>query len=518
MLAASGAAAVRASSRPVLALLLLVLILLGADAAGLAPGGTARAETGHGPAAFTLEEDGLGEHGPAGHEAPHLPGEELGLVWVVPFVGILLSIAFWPLVAPGFWHRNFGKISGAWALAFLIPFALQHGVGLAVYELLHTALSEFIPFIILLTALFTVAGGIRVKGTLVGTPAVNTGMLAIGTFLASWMGTTGAAMLLIRPLLRSNQQRRFKVHTVVFFIFLVANIGGSLTPLGDPPLFLGFLKGVDFFWPTRNMLLPMLTVALPLLAVYFLLDTYLLRREGGIEAPPEDQHERLGLEGAFNFVLLAAVIGAVLMSGLWEAGITFRIYHVEMPLQNVVRDLLLVGIAVLSWQMTSRESRRRNGFTWFPMVEVAKLFAGIFITIIPAIAILRAGTEGAGAPLVALVNQDGQPVQAAYFWITGMLSSFLDNAPTYLVFFNTAGGDAVQLMAAGEETLLAISCGAVFMGANTYIGNAPNFMVRAIAEERDIRMPSFFGYMGWSLLFLMPLFLLITFVFFHPLG
>ena len=452
----------------------------------------------------------------AGDGAPHLDGGELGLIWCVPFAGILLSIALFPLLAPNFWHHHFGKVSAFWALAFLLPFLVVFGWELALFEVLHVGLLEYIPFIILLLSLFTVAGGIRLTGRLVGTPVVNTGILLLGTVLASWMGTTGAAMLLIRPIIRANEWRRYKVHTMVFFIFLVANIGGSLTPLGDPPLFLGFLKGVDFFWPTGAMLVPMLVVSVILLVLYYGVDSFLYRREtGGPAEADEGGGEALGVTGTVNFLLLAGVVAAVLMSGVWRPGVSFDVFHVTVELQNLCRDLALLAIAWVSWIVTDRANRDANGFSWFPILEVGKLFAGIFLTIVPAIAILRAGTSGALEPVVSLVTgADGQPVEAMYFWLTGILSSFLDNAPTYLVFFNTAGGDAQELMGPLYGTLLAISAGAVFMGANTYIGNAPNFMVRAICEERGIAMPSFFGYMVWSVGILMPIFLLVTLVFF----
>ena len=449
-----------------------------------------------------------------GSAAPHLDGSELGLIWVAPFAGVLLSIAVFPLLAPTFWHRNFGKLSAFWGLLFLVPFIIVEGWRLALFELLTVTLTEYLPFIILLFCLFTVAGGVRLKGKLQGSPIVNTGILLVGTVLASWMGTTGAAMLLIRPLLRANSWRKHKVHTVVFFIFLVANIGGSLTPLGDPPLFLGFLNGIRFFWTTTTMFWPMVLVSVVLLVIFFALDTVLFRRETQ-EPPVSDDGEALGLEGSVNFLLLLGVIGAVLLSGFWRPGITFNVFFVEVHLQNIARDVLLLAIAGLSWMLTDRESRTRNGFTWFPIVEVAKLFAGIFITIVPAIAILRAGLDGSLAPMISSVtDSSGRPVDAMYFWATGILSSFLDNAPTYLVFFNTAGGDAETLMGPLGSTLLAISAGAVFMGANTYIGNAPNFMVRSIAEEAGVAMPSFFGYMAWSAVILLPLFALTTVVFF----
>ena len=450
--------------------------------------------------------------------APHLPGGDLGLIWIIPFAGILLSIALFPLFAHDFWEANLGKISAFWAFALLIPMIIQYGFAATSYEVLHTYLLEYIPFIILLFSLFTITGGIALKGSLAGTPLLNTALLLVGTVIASWMGTTGAAMLMIRPLLRANKGRKNKVHVVVFFIFLVANIGGSLTPLGDPPLFLGFLKGVDFFWTTTHMIIPMLLVAGILLPVFYVIDLILYKREIAAGHDPFKDIERgvpLELEGRQNLILLAGVIGAVLMSGSWDSGVVFSIYHVELSLQAVLRDVLLVLLAVISLKITAQTTRKLNEFNWFPIEEVALLFAGIFITIIPAIRILSAGTDGAMASVIALVsNPDGTPNNVMYFWLTGILSGFLDNAPTYLVFFNTAGGDAAHLMHRETTTLLAISAGSVFMGALTYIGNAPNFMVRAIANSSGVKMPSFFGYIGWSCLFLLPCFLLVTWAFF----
>ena len=445
----------------------------------------------------------------------HLDGAQLGVIWVVPFACMLLSIAVMPLTIPHIWHHHFGKISAFWGLAFLVPCALQFGVGLAFFEFLHAMFGEYIPFIILLFSLFTVAGGIRLKGSLVGTPLVNAGILLVGTFLASWMGTTGAAMLLIRPLLRANAHRKYRVHTVVFFIFLVANIGGSLTPLGDPPLFLGFLKGVSFFWTLTHMFLPMLVLSAILLAIFFAIDTVLYAKEGRPE-PTEKSTEKLGLEGNINFLLLAGIVASVLMSGMWNPGKSIEIYSgIILEYQNIARDVLLLVIAGISWVVTSKASRELNGFNWEPIAEVAKVFFGIFLSMIPAIAILKAGTDGALAGVINMVTgADGAPNNAMYFWLTGTLSSFLDNAPTYVVFFNTAGGDAAHLMTDLAPTLLAISAGAVFMGANTYIGNAPNFMVRSIAENSGVTMPSFFGYMAWSFGILVPLFGILTWLFF----
>ena len=447
--------------------------------------------------------------------APHLDGQNLAIFWVLPFVGILLSIAIFPLVAEHFWHHNFGKISLFWALLLIIPFTISQGIQITLYELLHVGLLEYVPFLILLLSLYTISGGVQLKGSLVGTPALNTLIIFIGTSLASWMGTTGAAMLLIRPLIRANQHRKNKVHIIVFFIFLVANIGGSLTPLGDPPLFLGFLKGVDFFWTTSAMFLPMLFMVVSLLIIFFAVDTYFYKKEPPFENR-ESKEEKLGLEGSFNLLLLAGVVGGVLLSGFWKPNVYINIYYVHVELQNIVRDALLLTLTYLSWTLTPKSIRDANEYTWFPIEEVGKLFAGIFVTIIPAIAILKAGTNGALASVVSSVSDSsGEPINYMYFWLTGILSSFLDNAPTYLVFFNTAGGDPSVLMGEMFQTLLAISAGAVFMGANSYIGNAPNFMVKAIAESSNIKMPSFFGYIiKWSLPILVPLFIVVTWIFF----
>ncbi|GHC83951.1 hypothetical protein GCM10007320_27950 [Pseudorhodoferax aquiterrae] len=450
----------------------------------------------------------------AGHAA-ELDGRALSAWWGLPFAGVLLSIALFPLFAMRIWHHHYGKITAAWALAFFVPFVWVFGPSLAGASLVHALLAEYIPFIVLLTALFAVAGGIYIRGNLHGSPALNTAILAIGAVLASFMGTTGASMLLIRPLVRANDNRRHKAHVVVFFIFIVSNIGGSLTPLGDPPLFLGFLKGVEFFWTLRNILPETAFMLACPLVLFYALDSWYFRREGVLPVDPTPDTPRLGFDGGINFVLLLAVVGLVLMSGLWQSGVVFDVAGTPVPLPSLVRDIGLVGVTLLSLKLTAAKVHADNQFSWGPMVEVAKLFAGIFLTIIPVIAMLRAGTEGPfGAVVRAVTGPDGQPLPAMYFWATGLLSSFLDNAPTYLVFFNTAGGDPQQLMTALAPTLAAISAGAVFMGANSYIGNAPNLMVKAIAEERGVAMPSFFGYMAWSCAVLVPLFAVLTFLFF----
>lgn len=448
--------------------------------------------------------------------AAELDASKLSPLWGVPFAGILLSIALFPLLAPQFWHHHFGKVAAAWALAFLLPFAAMFGAGTALASLVHVALAEYIPFVILLTALFCVSGGIYIRGNLHGSPGLNTAILAIGAVLASLMGTTGASMLLIRPLIRANDNRKHVAHVVVFFIFIVSNAGGSLTPLGDPPLFLGFLKGVDFFWTLKHIFPETLFLVGTLLVIFYALDSwYYHRREELMPQDPTPDSRGIGFDGARNFWLLAAIVGLVLMSGAWKSSVAFNIAGTEVGLPGLVRDIGLVIVTILSLRITPDSVHQDNQFSWGPMQEVAKLFAGIFITIVPVIAMLRAGINGPfGGIIAAVTRPDGSPDPAMYFWASGMLSSFLDNAPTYLVFFNTAGGDPKVLMTTMATTLAAISAGSVFMGANSYIGNAPNLMVKSIAEERGVKMPSFFGYMLWSFGILVPLFIVMTFIWF----
>ena len=453
------------------------------------------------------------------HSAPAHPnlGEHLPLWSCLPFACILLSIALFPLILPDFWHHHFGKISAFWAATLGIPFLIAYK-GAALYEILHIILADYVPFIILLWSLYTVSGGILLRGSLRGTPMVNTVILIIGTLLASWMGTTGAAMLLIRPFLRANNYRKNRTFMVVFFIFLVANVGGSLTPLGDPPLFLGFLHGVSFFW-TFNILPHMLTAVVVLLLIYFAIDTYHYRKEAVTAPAEEGVKEALKLEGTYNFLFLAGIVGSVLMSGMVDWG-EVNTFGIHRSVQDWARDGLLIIMGILSLLTTPTRIRDDNDFTWFPIVEVAYLFIGIFITMIPCLLILKAGANGAMAFLTNGVNR---PVH--YFWVTGGLSSFLDNAPTYLTFFNSALGrfysgmteaQAVPLLMSENAIYLeAVAAGAVLFGACSYIGNAPNFMVRSISEEAGTPMPSFFGYiLKYSLVYLVPTFVMVTLIFF----
>jgi Na+/H+ antiporter NhaD/arsenite permease-like protein len=388
-----------------------------------------------GEATHAMQAADGGEHG-SEHAASGI-GAELSLLWVIPFAGILLSIALGPIVNHHWWERNYSKVSLAWALAFAIPFCVVFGMrgefGAAAYEILHIYFVDYIPFIIVLSGLFIVSGGIVLRGTLVGGPRLNVCLIAVGAFLASIIGTTGASMLLIHPLLRANRHRKQRTHIVIIFIFLVSNIGGSLTPLGDPPLFLGFLHGVPFQW-TLSLLPQMLVVVALVLAIFYVMDRAYASRETGPAPANDGVTQSFAMAGAHNLVFLAGILGAVLLSGLWRPG-AVDILGVHVSISGITRDLIIVAMALLAFRSTKQELRDENRFDWEPIREVGILFAGIFMTIIPALAVLRAGENGALAVVARAADSEG-----AYMWLTGILSSFLDNAPTYLAFFNTALG------------------------------------------------------------------------------
>jgi Na+/H+ antiporter NhaD/arsenite permease-like protein len=451
---------------------------------------------------------------PATAQAAPLDGSALRWPWALPFIGILLTIAIAPLLAPKIWQRHYGKLAFMWAALAVVPLAALYDLPTALAAVLHTMLADYMSFIVLLFALYVVAGGILVTGNLRGTPLTNTALLGLGTLMASLVGTTGAAMILIRPLLRANAARLHNAHVIVFFIFLAANIGGSLTPLGDPPLFVGFLHGVDFFWTARHLLAPTALAAGLVLAVFVIVDVWLYRQDRRVTMVGEARPPvRLGLRGGINFLLIAGIVTAILGSAIWRPGVRLDVYGTTLELQNLVRDAVLVLIAVLSLVLTPDEHREANGFTWEPIAEVAILFGGIFACIIPVLAMLQAGPAGSFAWLVAAATAAGGPNDTAYFWLTGALSAVLDNAPAYLAFFELAGGDPAALMGPLGSTLAAISMGAAYMGALTYIGNAPNLIIQAIAVERGVKMPSFFGFMVWSCAVLLPVLGLITFLF-----
>ncbi len=444
--------------------------------------------------------------------APNLP-------WplALPFAGILLSIAFGPLVVKEWWHIHYEKAAAFWASLTLAGLAYVAGPAAMAAALTHSMALEYLPFILMLFALFTAAGGISISGKLSGSPLANCAILLTGAALASLIGTTGASMILIRPLIRANESRKFKAHVVVFFIFLVSNIGGALTPLGDPPLFLGFLHGVAFFWTTRALWPQTLFAISVLIALFFLVDCYFHYRENPyyyLENASKGSQASIRIGGGVNIGLIAVAIAAIVASGIWRPGVGFDLLGARIELQNAAREAVMIAVGLASLALTRARARAENGFDWEPIKEVAYLFAGIFICIIPVMSMLQAGADGPFAPAIYfLEHANGAPNNPVYFWATGLLSSFLDNAPTYLVFFELAGGDPTALMGPLGETLAAISLGAVFMGANTYIGNAPNFMVYAIARRAGVKMPSFFGYMLWSGAILLPLFAAIAWIF-----
>lgn len=443
------------------------------------------------------------------------------MAFCIPFAGLLLCIAVLPLVKPEWWEAHQPAAVAFWSLLFILPFAFTYGAGEAAEKVLECIVDDYLTFIVLLFGLFCVAGNITMEGDLAGSPRINVGLLLMGTLLSSWVGTTGASMLMVRPVIKMNSWRKRKCHIMVFFIFLISNIGGCLTPIGDPPLLMGFMRGVPFFWSLK--LLPVLLFnAAVLLFVFYWLDRRAYRKDiaEGLKPDISKPGTTVSLSGLHNLAFLAMIVAAVILSGtlpglpMFQDGagnvLGIRIFRdVKLTVPSLIEIGMILLAAGLSFKTTNPEIRRKNHFTWGAIKEVAVLFVGIFITMQPALMILKA--KGAELGIT-------QPYQM--FWVTGALSSFLDNTPTYLVFLTTAGalgytnGMATTLGTVPIAMLEAISCGAVFMGANTYIGNAPNFMVKSISDENGIRMPSFFGYLLWSMAFLVPVFLLDMLIFF----
>lgn len=448
-------------------------------------------------------------------------GNVLPLWSCIPFVGMLLSIAIFPLIKPDWWdsHKQYAVIF--WSLLFAIPFAIRYGAGTAANQVLESVIGDYLTFIVLLFGLFCVAGNIVLEGELIGGPKLNVIMLALGTLLSSWIGTTGASMVMIRPIIRANSWRSRRRQIIIFFIFMVSNLGGCLTPVGDPPLLMGFMRGVPFFWSLKLFPIMLFNMAV-LLIIFYVLDERAYRKDiqAGYRPNLNPKNGKVQLRGIHNIVFLAIIVFSVVLSGilpkspLFQAAdgsvIGIHIYgDVTLTIPSIIEIAIILVCAWLSFKTTPNSVRESNHFSWDAIKEVAILFIGIFITMIPALLILQAKGSTLGL---------NQPYQM--FWMTGALSSFLDNTPTYLVFATTAGslgataGIATSLGIIAPKMLMAVSCGAVFMGANTYIGNAPNFMVRSIAEENGIVMPSFFGYMLWSVCILIPVFILDTLIFF----
>ena len=439
----------------------------------------------------------------------------------IPFAGLLLCIAVLPLVKGEWWEKNQPLVVAVCSLLFIIPFAVLNGPAASVETVLECVLNDYLTFIVLLFGLFCVAGNITLEGDFAGSPRINVALLGFGTVLASVIGTTGASMLLVRPVLKMNSWRRRKRHIMVFFIFLVSNMGGCLTPIGDPPLLMGFMRGVPFFWSLHLFPVLLFNMAI-LLFVFYHVDKLAYRkdiaqgRKPDISKPGTEFH----IDGLHNIIFLVMIVAAVILSGVLPGLSAFQnasgevmgihiFGEVTLTFPALIEIVMILLAAFLSFKTTDKSIRRRNHFTWGAIKEVAVLFIGIFVTMQPALMLLKSLGPHLGL---------SRPLEM--FWATGALSSFLDNTPTYLVFLTTAGtlgfmnGVTTSLGIVPVKLLSAISCGAVFMGANTYIGNAPNFMVKSISDENGVKMPSFFGYILWSLVFLVPVFILDMLVFF----
>lgn len=443
-------------------------------------------------------------------------------VWLcIPFAGLLLCIAVMPLVKGEWWEAHQSLVVGLWILILLIPFAVMYGAGFTAETVLDCTVNDYLTFIILLFGLFCVSGNITMEGDFAGSPYINVGLLAMGTLLSSCIGTTGASMLMVRPVIKMNSWRKRKSHIMVFFIFMVSNMGGSLTPIGDPPLLMGFMRGVPFFWSMHVFPVLVFNMVI-LLFIFYHLDKRNYRKDIAQGRKPDISRPgtQFRIDGLHNIIFLVMIVAAVILSGVLPGVPAFQdaagnvkgihiFGEVMLSFPSLIEVVLILLAAFLSFKTTSKEIRTRNHFTWGAIKEVAVLFIGIFITMQPALMLLKAVGPNLGIT---------EPYQM--FWATGTLSSFLDNTPTYLVFLTTAGtlgftsGITTVLGTLPEKMLSAISCGAVFMGANTYIGNAPNFMVKSISDENGINMPSFFGYMLWSVSILIPVFIIDTFVFF----
>jgi len=414
-------------------------------------------------------------------------------IQALPFAGALISFAVFPGLAPRFWHRNMGKLIGAWVALALVQQAVVRGAGGAVGWFGQIVAAEYLPFMLLLLALYALGGGISIKGGPWGRPLGNVLLLLLGTLLASIMGTTGAALLLIHPLLAANGHRRELRHLIIAFVILVGNCGGALSPLGDPPLLVGFLRGVPFLWPLAHLWLPLLVLAVPVLLLCLAVDIYLARRD--VLQPAR----KLSVRGGVNILLLAVLVVATPVEGIWHPG-EVRLLGVSLPgeaLAFMLLTLLCIGVSEV---FTPRAVRNYNRFAWGTMREIVILFFAIFVTIPPVFTLLQ---------LAKLA-----PDPLAWFWASGIASAVLDAAPTYLIFFEAAGGHAADLVAGSARLLTAIAAGAVFFGPVTYLGNAPNLMIREIASHRGVRMPGFFAYAGIMILVMTPLYLLLSVLFF----
>lgn len=447
--------------------------------------------------------------------SPFLNGAALSWHWSLPFLGLLLTIALGPSLFPRIWRAHAGKLAFVWATLAVAPLAALYGMPIISAELVRLMLKDYASFMVLMVTLYVVAGGLLLTGNLRGTPLTNVALLAAGTVLASVIGTMAAVVILIRPLIRANAHRLHNVHVIVFFIFLVANVGGALSWFGDPPLYAGFQRGVAFFWTTEHILLETAVAVGALLVLFVVLDLILFLRDRRVATVGESVPARdLRLRGQLNIVLIIAIICTLYISEAWDSGIAFEFHGTSFALQQILRDVVLLLIAVISLILTREEHREVNGFSWEPIAIVAILYAAIFVCLIPVLAMMRAGPAGSFDWLMSAVDGETGAAQAVgYFWVSGLLSAVISNVPSYVLLFEGTGGNAATLVGTLAPTLAAISLGTVFMGALSYIGNAPNYIVYDIALERGIKMPGFFGYLLWSGAFLVPILVLVTYVF-----
>ena len=428
------------------------------------------------------------------------------LLWAIPFLGIIFSMSFLPLIAPNFWEKHGGIIPFGWTAIYLAFVAWNFGFRELLPATFEPLLSDYVSFIIQIATLYIVAGGIYIDFPNGKGPVFNTMFLLFGSLLAGWIGTTGAAMLLIRPFLRANARRKYKVHLMVFFIFLIANIGGAATPLGDPPLFIGFLKGVDFFWFIQHLAPVLFGTVFVLCGLFYAVDTILFKKETGHFETDRDNVSFV-IKGTRNLFFLVLVLLTVISCQF--AG-SFKFAGETYNYSSVLRNVILVLISIMSLKITHKNIREENGFTFAPIREVAEFFVAIFITVAPILSILSKGENGSLAVIFNWIAPGGEFILSKCFWASGLLSSVLDNAPTFLIFFHLASGNAAELMTTKAAILTSFSISTVFMGALTYIGNAPNLMVRSISEHHGIKVPSFLGYMVWSVGILAPIFLIIS--------
>lgn len=428
------------------------------------------------------------------------------VLWAIPFLGIIFSMSFVPLIAPKFWHKYSDTTPFFWTALYLIGVCCVFGLRQTVIATVEPIASDYISFVVQIATLYIISGGIYINFPRGQGPIFNVTLLFIGSVLAGWIGTTGAATLLIRPFLRANAKRKHKTHLMVFFIFLIANIGGAATPLGDPPLFIGFLNGIDFFWFIKHLYPVLFGTIFVLCTVFFIVDLILFKKDTGNYFVKRDD-AIFEIKGYRNLFFLIVVLFTVILcnfdSGFYIGG---EFFHYS----SVLRNFILIAVSFISIKSTPKAIREQNEFSYAPIIEIATLFIGIFITVTPIIHILHQGTEGSLAFIFNSITSNGEFILSRCFWISGLLSSILDNAPTFLIFFHLASGDAQLLMNAKASLLMSFSISTVFMGALTYIGNAPNLMVRSISQSFGVKVPSFLGYMAWSVGILIPIFFIIS--------